>query len=174
MNKLDLFKEIIKFDLGKSTFPDTTTPGIPNLNTIELKLVVEIIPEEYFFYTNKEFFIISTFELIKKESEDSDLIDLKDESITFISNNEPVKKWIFHKVLFMNKNIQDIFEKYDMNKTEIIPIKYDDNEIKVSQIFQRHLSSTLRGTVKYRILLDEINFNTFFITKELKEFEKIE
>lgn len=174
MSRLDLFKEIIKFNLEKSTFPDTTTPGIPNLNTIELKLIVEIIPEEYFFSTNKEFFIISTFETIKKESEDSELVDLKDRNLAIVSDYEAKKKWIFHKVLFMNKNIQDIFEKYDMNKTEIIPIKHADEEIKVCQMFQRHLSSVLRGTVKYRILTDEINFNTFFITKEIKEFEKID
>ena len=68
----------------------------------------------------------------------------------------------------------DIFEKYDMNKTEIIPIKHSNEEIKVSQIFIRHLSSVLRGTVKYRILLDKLNFNTFFITKEIEEFKKVE
>ena len=66
MTKIDLFKEMVKFNLEKSTFPDTTTPGIPNLNTIELKLVVEkIIPEDYFYSTNKEFFIISTFEIVR-------------------------------------------------------------------------------------------------------------
>lgn len=174
MTKIDLFKEMVKFNLEKSTFPDTTTPGIPNLNTIELKLIVEIIPEDYFYSTNKEFFIISTFETIKKESEDPELVDLKNGSSAFVLNNEPVKKWIFHKILFMNKNIEDIFEKYDMNKTEIIPIKHSNEEIKVSQIFIRHLSSVLRGTVKYRILLDELNFNTFFITKEIEEFKKVE
>lgn len=162
MEKENLFKEMIKFDLEKSTFPNEKNLGIPNLKTIELKLIIEIVPENYFYSTNHEFFILSTFEILNQREEEAET-----------ETEEPIKKWIFHKILIMNKNIENIFDKYDMTKTEIIPIKYSDDEIKVSQLYLRHLTSVLGNTVKYKILKDDINYNTFFITQEIKKFEKI-
>jgi hypothetical protein len=150
-HKIDVLKTAIQFDIEKTVFPSTESLGIPNINTVNLELAVEIIPEEYFFSTNLEFFIISSFD-VKGKTEDK-------------------KKFIFHKILFMNSNIKEIFDNNNMNKTNIITILTNDDEIKPISVFKRHLESVLHDGIKYRILKDNLNFNKFFINKEIKEYE---
>lgn len=163
MNKKELLKEVIKFKVSKSIFPDTQSMGYPNLNTVELPLIIEIIPKEYFYSTNIEFFILSSFEILKED----DKID--DPILNGLPPKSGEKEWVFYKVLFMNKNIEDLFKKNEMNKTNIIEIKKSKDSSLLEQIFLRHLSSMLHDGVKYKILEDKINFETFNLTKEIKQ-----
>lgn len=158
MDKLELFKDIISNEMGKKVYSDTLSFGLPNLNTIEQKLVIEIVPIDFFYYTNIEFFILSSFQTVKKKIDDE------------ISEDEVNEKWIFHKILIMNENIENVFENYKMNKVKVHEIKVDDDKLNVSPLVSRHLTQTLTQGKKYKILLDEIQFETFFINKNQTQY----
>ena len=136
----ELIKLIITNTISKTVFPDLTKIGKPKIDTIDIKLLIEITNEEYTFFVQKEFFVLTTFELVAETS-------------------NPDSIWIFHKIGFMNDEFEDLFKTQEMDKVNIHEIEWNKDWSIPTQILKRHfIESTTPQGMGFITHINQINF----------------